>query len=312
MTCEQFLALLDREGSIAGELGAEHLVGCRSCSAALERWRAVEAEFSAMAQEGPPPFLHARVVAHVRGATAGRDGLPWWRPLWVAPALAVALVVALGGVGLWRQLAPKPVLESVSVPDQANAGDKVVVAEPGTMGKAERSVVETVSPPPQARPQRPSKKVAIAPVAASPVVTEVPAAPFLEAQARESVAASSGEAETEAVPQAGMARAEGRARSGAAASMAKAPSSVRHAAAPQGLVDCLVRTEGGEPVAEFATGEDDAPPAGNPWLVVVTPDGALELGGPEARTADRLARLERALRSFRLPAGRYLISRKSG
>ena len=103
MTCEEFIRLMDEDGPVtAGEAGA-HLASCAACEEAYGRWQAIRQGFKSLKEEPPPPFLHTRVMAHVR--TAAPAPKPWafftWsRVPWAGPLLAAALLVLLGGVGL--------------------------------------------------------------------------------------------------------------------------------------------------------------------------------------------------------------------
>jgi hypothetical protein len=106
MTCEEFLNLLDEDGLEGSPEAAAHAEACASCRAALERWRVVRHEFTAMRDEPAPPFLHTRVMAHVQGAPPeGHDWFGWlraFRPTWATTALVLILGIAIGGLSVWR------------------------------------------------------------------------------------------------------------------------------------------------------------------------------------------------------------------
>lgn len=103
MKCRTFLDLLDA-GKLEGRGDAlDHARECEQCSKALEQWNQAQVEFRKMREEDPPPFLHSRILANVRSA-AGKEPVRGWafwsRNRWAVPALAVFLVVLLGGVSI--------------------------------------------------------------------------------------------------------------------------------------------------------------------------------------------------------------------
>ncbi|MBI4915247.1 MAG: hypothetical protein HY825_05315 [Acidobacteria bacterium] len=106
MRCEEFLRELDESGRAASPEARAHVQGCPSCARAAESWQAVRSELQAMGEEAPPPFLHARVMAHVRADAKSPQREAWWarvpRWAWAGQALAVLLGVTLAGWGLWQ------------------------------------------------------------------------------------------------------------------------------------------------------------------------------------------------------------------
>jgi len=130
MRCEEFLRQLDAdEGWDRGEAAA-HSVSCPSCAAAARRMGAAAAAFRAMREDDAPPFLHTRILAHVRSEAVRR---PWWqsalgfRTAWAGPLVVMAVVVVLGGYGLKQTLGPdrKPVPQAdLARPGEVALGDK--------------------------------------------------------------------------------------------------------------------------------------------------------------------------------------------
>jgi len=106
MRCEEFLRELDESGRVASPEARAHVQGCPSCAHAAESWQAVRGELQAMGEDAPPPFLHARVMAHVRAEARSPQRPAWWarvpRWAWAGQALAVLLGVTLAGWGLWQ------------------------------------------------------------------------------------------------------------------------------------------------------------------------------------------------------------------
>jgi hypothetical protein len=109
MTCAEFLRLLDEDGPIDGRDAKAHVQSCAPCRGALARWEAVRRELRSMKEEPAPPFLHSRVMIHVRTAAPERKGwgfFSWSRVPWAGPLLAAALLIFLGGYGLLVVLEP--------------------------------------------------------------------------------------------------------------------------------------------------------------------------------------------------------------
>lgn len=117
MTCEEFLHLLDNEAPVAsGEAGA-HLASCNACRRAWERAQAMRRELRAMREEPLPPFLHARLIAHLHADRTARR--PWWnvaaRPAWAGAALVTLLLVAVSGYRFYEWLRPTPLAAPTQV-----------------------------------------------------------------------------------------------------------------------------------------------------------------------------------------------------
>lgn len=94
LTCEDLRRLIDGEARLDTSEVREHLDGCPECRTAVSRWTQVAAELRGLGGEAPPPFLHGRVMAHVRAQR------PASKRLWWTPALATALLVVI--VSVWH------------------------------------------------------------------------------------------------------------------------------------------------------------------------------------------------------------------
>lgn len=110
MNCKEFLYLLDEDGPVTKGPAKEHLDSCPGCQKAFRQWEAVRKELREMREDPAPPFLHTRVMSHVR--SAGAVAAPrwtffsWGRTAWAGPLLAAALLILLGGYGLMMVLEP--------------------------------------------------------------------------------------------------------------------------------------------------------------------------------------------------------------
>ena len=130
MRCEEFLRRLDAEEECRTGEAAAHAAACPACGRAAERMEAASAALRGLrAEDEPPPFLHTRVMAHVRGEGARRPVLGaggWFRLAWAGPLFAVAVVFLLGGYGLRQVVEPsrRPVpREEMATPaEMAGAG----------------------------------------------------------------------------------------------------------------------------------------------------------------------------------------------
>ncbi len=171
MTCEEFCALLEREGTAAAREGTEHLRHCPDCERELARWREVEEQLAAMGEEPVPADLHTRVMARLREAALEAPPMPLrvLRPTWAAHLLAAVLLLALGGVGVWY-LVQRP------AGGPAEQVRPVVAAEappPALVGKG--AAVPVMEPAPRQREERapePRRSEALASSADAPVREE--------------------------------------------------------------------------------------------------------------------------------------------
>ena len=142
MTCEELRRLLDEEGAASTPEAQAHLAACPDCMLLARRWAEVQGALRGMGQEPAPPFLHARIMAHVRAAEAipvspNRSFLHGWR----APAVAaLGAAVVIVGLGLYSAVRP------LAAPEPARPS---VLAEPlrQLRGKRDRSRRRRLPPP---------------------------------------------------------------------------------------------------------------------------------------------------------------------
>jgi len=121
MTCQEFREMIDRDGApTTGEANA-HLHDCPSCAEFVETWQEVRRGLHELGEEEPPPFLHTRLMAHVREAAEAdsRKKEAWFfglKKIWAGPLLVLFLGMLLGGYGLMQVLKPRPVTAPVQTP----------------------------------------------------------------------------------------------------------------------------------------------------------------------------------------------------
>jgi hypothetical protein len=198
MTCDEFLRLLDEDAPLDGGDALAHLAECPSCARAAERERAVRRELTALGEDEAPPFLHARIMAHVQAADRERRELPaasWWRlrAAWAGPLLVVACVVILGGYVLWRvlqpsELAPPPAARAPTTAAPAPAREMAAdnAARPSNAAGAAKLQSSESAPPrprPKARPRPALPAVSGAPGGVAVHEKEVPQPPAAPATA---------------------------------------------------------------------------------------------------------------------------------
>jgi hypothetical protein len=110
MNCAEFLRLMDTDAPVNTGEASAHVESCASCREAYARWQSIRSELKSMKEEPAPPFLHSRVMIHVRTAAperAARWGFfTWSRVPWAGPLLAAALLILIGGYGLLIILEP--------------------------------------------------------------------------------------------------------------------------------------------------------------------------------------------------------------
>jgi hypothetical protein len=104
MTCADLRRLVaEGEGSALESPEARaHLATCEACRSMVEHWSEAMVELRGWASDEPPPFLHGRLMAHVRAEGARRERARRGRLAWWAPALAATFIAVVGGLALWR------------------------------------------------------------------------------------------------------------------------------------------------------------------------------------------------------------------
>jgi hypothetical protein len=320
MTCEELRRLLEDEGTASSEPARAHLASCPACTREAENWAAVLASLRDLGEEPAPPFLHARIMAHVR-AEATSPVVRRWRPLhgWRAPALAAAGgAIVILGLGLYQTVRPpaamvdKVARASAEEADAAVARDKLLDGEapsrqaaPAELPQAEKTFAARPQPGVESRAPReemaPTGKAepvaedgnttqaALADVRAAGAVP--PPAPVLSAAEPDRHAASLALEEARPTPLAGLLRTVENARKGS------------------DLVRCRLQVEGDEEVVELHLPADQAPPVDEVWLVTVHPDGQLDLRDSQGERQLAPLVLQQSIGQQRqMQSGRYRLS----
>ncbi|HUK13701.1 MAG TPA: hypothetical protein VLW17_10420 [Thermoanaerobaculaceae bacterium] len=326
MTCEEFRRRLDGDDpTITGEAAA-HLERCADCRRLAERAASTRRALRALREEAPPPFLHARVMAHLRAAALRPR---WWnlavRPAWAGAALVALLLVTVSGYRLaeWLRPAPLPQPPPITASDlqaPAPAGESTVKAAPPAKSSAAPAAPATRH---AANGGAVAKHRQTAPRAAAPSAGKfAPAPPALAAQREEAVAASGGAPGavaadgTIAADATGNAAAAGELRESArlanaapARPAAMAPQMQAMAATSHIAIACELAGDHGV-VARFRLAPGEAPPGAAVWTVTVAADGSLAVRDPAGRDLPAARRpVAVALANTRLAAGTYSLRR---
>lgn len=319
MTCEELRRRLDGEGSVATPEARAHLAVCTDCAREVRRWGEVQAALRDLGQEPAPPFLHARIMAHLRSAEtvparARGSFLHGWR----APATAaLAAVVVIVGLGLYQVVHP------LAPPEPEPASSTVQAASPLVPGKQDldRKVAARApasAPAKSAKDERAASKeqeidkgnrqgltdavaaseVAVGALAAAPapapVAAPAPAAPAAEGKARD--LAVGGDLR----------------RNRNETSAQVAATGVLKAVAPPtqqgGLVRCKLRLEGDHEELNVELPAADAPAPDQEWLVTLHPDGHLELRDTRGQDRQAPLALQQGLSHQQARTGRYRLS----
>ena len=323
MKCEEFLRLLDNGGpGKEGEAG-EHMKGCPSCRAAFEKWEAAAAGLGALKDEEAPPFLHARIMAHVReeaDAEPRRSALSLWvHSRWAAPVGLMIAAAAIGGIALVtsfnRTVDRQPPLPApqAQAPSMASEGRLAAKSSPprgGTAADRTKADEGGLTPPPLdrlsggARPPEPDS-----------------AAPKKEEETQPQTAPLFGGSD-QALPEKPSAQPVQRPsrsepslaeHNAASATLSMVPSPVKTKApepsAPS-MVLCLLSTLDHARFASLQIPSDSVPPPGEKWYVSILDDGGMTLTDGRGRPLDR--RVSEAVAGYvstlRLPSGRYRLT----
>lgn len=337
MTCEELRALLELEGTAQSEAAREHLGACRACAREVELWQEVRAELRDMGREPAPPFLHARIMAHVR-AEAPTGRVRGWLSGWRAPALAaVGAAVVILGLGLFRAIKPPA---ATPVEELVGAAEKRAVAEPAsTRDKGGASPPAPAAPAPT--PARPSTSAGrdeqaareneaaggTVSAAKDDLVLVAKAGPAARETAPAGIGAAHAEMDTSAAAPV-VAQAAARRESGSvlAASASGSPAETQGSAPVAGtlraaerkretaeVVRCRLQLEGDGEVLDLELPAAEAPPPEEVWSVTVAPDGRIEVLDAHGRTQQAPAVLQQGLsqqqqRQQQLRLGRYRLS----
>lgn len=328
MTCEELRALLEVEGAAESDAARAHLQGCPGCRREAERWNAARAVLRDMGREPAPPFLHSRIMAHVRSASAAAP-VRGWRWSWRGPALAaLGAAVVILGLGLFRAARPPAAaLEE----ERAQSAEKLALVAPGGDLDKGGAAAPAVPPPTQAptgRDDRQANEVQV-------VRREVPGAandlaltattearkpqdlPLESTAAHPSAGDTVPSVETQAAPAGeGVSRlavaagAVGRAGPEAAAAGTLRVAEQKAAAAE--FVRCRLELEGDGDALELELPAAEAPSPHEVWSVMVAADGRIEVLDARGRSQQAPAALQRGLaqqqRQQQHRYGRYRLS----
>jgi hypothetical protein len=322
MTCEQYLKALDEDRAAEDPSCTAHWKECAGCRAARAQWEEAQKEFAAMREEPAPPFLHTRIMAHVRAGQ--REGAP--RGLlsrlllsnrWATPVAALFLGALVGGLGVWQLLrpgtsltAPLPSSASGSLDRLALDEAKSQLARPaqGERAKDEEAAAQKPTAP-RALPEAPApagnlfQRKGEAPALAPPSADEQ-ASGVSVGEIRMKASADSGAPGPSRAPAQPTNEPVGQERD----ALAMAPRS-EEAAAEAAPVVCMIRPEGGGATKVIQIGADSAPPPGSPWTMVVQRGGAFYLLDASGKPLKPGMPLVNELAGLGLSPGRYSLRR---
>lgn len=138
MMCQEVRDMIDRDGApTTGDANA-HLHDCPSCAEFWATWQEVRKGLHDLGEEEAPPFLHTRLMAHVREAAEAdsKKKEAWFfglKKIWAGPLLVLFLGMLLGGYGLVQVWRPKPVAPPLNLDETsrpaAPAKDKLAPDE---------------------------------------------------------------------------------------------------------------------------------------------------------------------------------------
>lgn len=331
MTCAELRALLELEGTADSEEARTHLLACQACATEVQRWLAVRAALRDIGREPAPPFLHSRIMAHVRAEAPAAHARAWLRG-WRAPALAGAgAAVLILGLGLFRAVKPPAATPVAALGGSAEKLTKLVPGVPLDKGDARppAPAAPTPVPAPAVRDEKVANEQQVERRKVSDAKDDLAFAPRAEAgknQAHpsetEARQPSGGGAAPSVVAQAATAQ-EGVSRlevtagavaaSGREAPMAGTLRAVEQKKEEQAaVVRCRLQLEGDGEVLDLELPVAQAPPPHEVWSVTVASDGRIEVLDARGRTQQAPAVLHQGLsqqqRQQQLRLGRYRLS----
>ncbi|MCU0290788.1 MAG: hypothetical protein MUF10_02180 [Thermoanaerobaculaceae bacterium] len=317
MTCEELRRLLDESGAACTPDALAHLAACADCARLARRWAEAQGALRVMGREPAPPFLHARIMAHVRAAESTASPRRSFLHGWRASALAaVGAAVVIVGLGLYRAVrplsGPEPTRPAVLAEVRPQATDEKValemkVAAPAPAAAPVDGLKDELS---RSKEQETDKgrrakgddagatsRVAVGNVTSLPEPTQAPApAPTTPARVggpRDLTVATTAREEQVAAAQA----------PAAGFLQAVAPS-----AQASGLVRCRLRLEGNHQDLEVDLPQAEAPTPDQVWLVTVHPDGRIELRDTQGLDKQAPLALQQGLTQQQARTGRYRLS----
>ncbi len=337
MKCSEFLRLLDNGGPVQDGEAGEHILECDSCRQAFVNWQKVSDALSAMKADEAPPFLHARIMAHVR-AEADAQPQPsrfsaFFRSRWLAPSALLVLVALIGGITLITSFnrvvdrqRPLPAPQS-QAPIKASEG-RIAAHKAPPVDNAKKAEGE-LQPPPVDRLSHPpaaTAKSAPGPTtqfyaeAPQPSSEQAPAAPGpgVQAGAQKEQAAplfgSSGQATPDQVqpapqPEPAIAAAGPAVRAPRSAPPSELKQKSEESSRPA-MVLCLLSTLDHARFASLQLPSDAVPAPGEKWYVSILDDGGMTVTDGRGRPLD--SRVSEAVTGYvsmlRLPPGRYRLT----
>lgn len=329
MRCEELRRELEETGEITSPAARDHLAACADCARAVALWEEARATLRELDREATPPFLHARLMAHLRAAERERRAprRPWRLAARSVAALAAVLAISFAGWIVWRVApeAPVPVETKAAPRVDERPPEPVPVTLPPPLPEAPPAPA-TISPPraPSTQPAPVALREAAAPAEeAMPVpekekaepaaVAEPPATPLALGTAADGGATppahpslsrpATPERETAEGTRAARARVARQTR-GEALTMA-----ARSAAATRSVeIACTLFAGTGEPLHTLTLPEPLAPAPGAEIGFTLLPDGELRFDEPLPEGSEPGALAER-LRRLALSTGDYRLRR---
>ncbi|HNX48742.1 MAG TPA: hypothetical protein PLS53_10020 [Thermoanaerobaculaceae bacterium] len=319
MTCEELRHRLDGEGTVDTPEARAHLAGCTDCARVVRGWAEVQAALRDMGQEPAPPFLHARIMAHLRSAEtapvrARGTFLHGWR---VPAAAALGAAVVIVGLGLYQAVRPLTPPEPERPSTTAQAANPLApgkqdldqkVATHASASAPAESLKDERFASKQQETEKKSRQKGIDAVAASRVaVGTLASAPAPAAAAAPAPTSPAAEGGVRDLAAAGDMR---RDRNEPAAQVI-ANGVLKAVSLPTqqgGLVRCRLRLEGDHQELNVELPADDAPAPDQEWLVTLHPDGRLELRDTQGQDRQAPLALQQGLSQQQAHTGRYRLS----
>ncbi|HSM50881.1 MAG TPA: hypothetical protein VLA75_05720, partial [Thermoanaerobaculia bacterium] len=322
MRCEEFRQQLEETGSAASPAARAHAAACPGCARTAATWEEARAALRELGEETPPPFLHARVMAHLRaaeGERAQRPGRRWLFPARVAGALAALVAVSFAGWMAWQVRPEPPAPSAVDERATSTASATVAPEPPAPPALAEADEASTRISEPRSIPsaalsgpvQLRQEKPPAAPAGAAPERAQqaAPATEILQTaaaaraeEATPTIAAPPASPYPETQRQAPASREDVATREQASRRTASVFSAAAPAAAEKAspAIPCTITPRTGGIPTPLALPPGLAPASGEEIALSLYPDGTVALGEKDAERLDPAA-LREHLRPLGLP-----------
>ena len=319
MTCEELRRLVDEEGTVSTPEAQAHLAACPECMLLARRWAEVQGALHGMGQEPAPPFLHARIMAHVRSAEevsarSRRSFLHGWR----APAVAaLGAAVVIVGLGLYSAVRPLAVPSRNGLPSSAQTRQQLPAGEAGLEKKA-------AAPAPTAAPAESVKDELVRSEGAGSRQGAAHEGGRRERPHRRSrwgthlaarVCPGFGARTDRSCPHGrdpGPPESAGTALREQVVAAPAPATGVLQVIAPStqqtGLVKCRLRLEGDHQELDVELPQAEAPTPDQVWLVTLHPDGRIELRDTQGQDRQAPLALQQGLTQQQARTGRYRLS----